>query len=151
MASRGSRALDSSGNSARAEQAHVTCGNASCRPRGRFECPGSSSHCQIDWPKHLTAYLTALLDCGTRLARIALPQRCELCVADCGDALLCKPCAADLPRLAAACPVCALPTSNGLVCGACLAHPPPWSRTIAAFVYAFPVDRLLQQLKYGGR
>ena len=38
-----------------------------------------------------------------------------------------------------------------LVCGRCLAHPPPWTLTISALVYAFPVDRLLQQLKYGGR
>ena len=95
--------------------------------------------------------MTALLDYVVRAARSALPQRCELCVADCGDELLCGPCAVELPRLTAACPACALPTSNGLVCGACLAHPPPWSRTIAAFVYAFPADRLLQQLKYRGR
>jgi ComF family protein len=94
---------------------------------------------------------TETFDCVTRIARLALPQHCELCVADCGDELLCKPCIADLPHLPAACPACALPISGGLICGACLAHPPPWSRTVAAFVYAFPVDQLLQQLKYRGR
>jgi predicted amidophosphoribosyltransferase len=94
---------------------------------------------------------TETFDCVTRIARLALPQHCELCVADCGDELLCKPCIADLPRLPSACPACALPISGGLVCGVCLAHPPPWSRTVAAFVYAFPVDQLLQQLKYRGR
>ena len=36
-------------------------------------------------------------------------------------------------------------------CGACLAHPPPYAGTVAAFAYAFPVDRLLQRIKYGGR
>lgn len=40
---------------------------------------------------------------------------------------------------------------NATTCGRCLAHPPPFTTTIAAFAYAFPVDRLLQQLKYGGR
>ena len=53
--------------------------------------------------------------------------------------------------MSAPCPTCALPSLAGAVCGACLTHPPPWSRAIAALVYAFPVDRLLQQLKYGGR
>ena len=33
----------------------------------------------------------------------------------------------------------------------CLANPPPWSRATAGLVYAFPVDRLLVELKYGGR
>ena len=95
--------------------------------------------------------LAETFDCGARAARLALPQRCELCVAACGDRLLCEPCIADLPRLPASCPACALPSPGSMLCGACLAHPPPWSRTIAALVYAFPVDRLLQQLKYGGR
>jgi ComF family protein len=86
-----------------------------------------------------------------RVAQLALPQHCELCVARSGAGLLCAACVADLPRLGECCPVCAIPSAGGATCGACLAHPPPWSRTIAALVYAFPVDRLLQQLKYGGR
>ncbi len=88
---------------------------------------------------------------GTDIARLALPQRCALCVANAGGALLCAECAAALPRLPAACPVCALPAPEAAICGACLAHPPPYALTIAALVYAFPADRLLQQLKYGGR
>jgi ComF family protein len=90
-------------------------------------------------------------DCVARAARLALPQHCELCVANSGCELLCGACVADLPRLTVVCPVCALPTPDGSICGACLVHPPPWSRATAALVYAFPVDRLLQQLKYGGR
>jgi len=93
----------------------------------------------------------ALAARATGVARRALPQRCELCVAAAGGALLCAGCAAALLRLPAACPVCALPAPEGAVCGACLTHPPPWALTIAALVYAFPADRLLQQLKYGGR
>jgi ComF family protein len=86
-----------------------------------------------------------------RLARLALPQRCELCAADSGGHLVCRACASALPRVAAACPTCALPSPDGAVCGACLARPPPWSRAIAALVYAYPTDRLLQRLKYAGR
>ncbi len=37
------------------------------------------------------------------------------------------------------------------MCGRCLVDPPPFSAALAACLYAFPVDRLLQQLKYGGR
>ena len=83
--------------------------------------------------------------------RLALPQQCVLCAADAGSALLCGACAAALPVVAQACPVCALPATGTTSCGACLAHAPPFAATIAAFTYAFPVDRLLQELKYGSR
>jgi ComF family protein len=85
------------------------------------------------------------------IARRALPQRCELCVARTAGSLLCDACAAGLPRVAAACPVCALPSHDGAACGACLRDPPPFAATVAALVYAFPTDRLLQRIKYGGR
>ncbi len=95
--------------------------------------------------------LRTLAETLARFARLALPQRCALCVADAGAALLCTACTAQLPRVTAACPTCALPAADGGTCGACLAHPPPWSRAIAAFAYAFPADRLLIEFKYGGR
>ena len=66
-------------------------------------------------------------------------------------ALLCAACAADLPRVTAACPVCALPSSVGAICGACLVDPPPYTGTVASLIYTFPTDRLLQRIKYGGR
>jgi ComF family protein len=84
-------------------------------------------------------------------ARRALPQRCELCATVSGAELICSGCLASLPRLGPACPVCALPSSNGEVCGACLVDPPPFEATVAAFVYAFPVDRLLHAFKHHGR
>ena len=83
--------------------------------------------------------------------RGALPQACVLCAAASGDALLCDACAADMPATAEACPQCALPTPAGVRCGTCLAHPPPYEATIAAWRYAFPADRLLRAFKYGGR
>jgi len=72
-------------------------------------------------------------------------------VARTDGSLLCGACAAGLARIPAACPVCALPAADNRVCGACLAHPPPFAATVAALVYAFPTDRLLQRIKYGGR
>lgn len=83
-------------------------------------------------------------------ARLALPQRCELCAAVSGTALVCKACTRDLPWLSGGCPVCALPTS-GCICGQCLSRPPAFDATIAAFSYAFPVDRLIHSFKYQGR
>ena len=93
------------------------------------------------------APLRALVDALRR----ALPQRCALCTAAAGDRLVCADCAAALPRVAAACPRCALPTPGGSVCGRCLAAPAPYEAVVAAYRYAFPVDRLLQALKYGGQ
>ena len=65
---------------------------------------------------------------------------------------------AALPRLrarAAAARVrharCARCRRGGAVCGHCLAHPPPFDATIAAFAYAFPVDRLIQRVQVPGR
>ena len=50
-----------------------------------------------------------------------------------------------------ACPRCALTSTGNAQCGACFAHPPDYDASTAAFIYAFPVDRLIQALKYGGR
>jgi len=41
--------------------------------------------------------------------------------------------------------------SPGGVCGQCLREPPHFDATRAALDYAFPVDGLIQQLKYGAR
>lgn len=84
------------------------------------------------------------------LARQALPQCCALCTAAAGDALLCDACTRALPQLEAPCPQCALPARGATPCGACLRSPPPFSSTLAVYTYAFPVDRLLQRLKYSG-
>lgn len=64
---------------------------------------------------------------------------------------MCTGCDADLPYAPTlACPVCALPVPDGRVCGSCLREPPAFSRTLAAFSYDFPVDRLLHAFKYAG-
>ncbi len=86
------------------------------------------------------------------LAAMLLPQSCLLCAADSGAALLCGDCRDSLPRLPASrCPICALPTPRGEACGECLRRPPHFDATVAVFIYAFPVDKLVQQLKYAHR
>ena len=84
------------------------------------------------------------------LLRCALPQHCTLCAGASGRTLLCDDCASDLPTIACACPVCALPTGRRAICGECVRSPPPFAATIAAHAYAFPVDRLIQRIKYAG-
>ena len=76
-----------------------------------------------------------------------LPPPCLLCQSPGGP--VCAPCLGDLPWLAAArCPLCALPAPGGEVCGHCLKAPPAFSRVDAPFSYGFPIDRLIQRLKY---
>lgn len=50
-----------------------------------------------------------------------------------------------------ACPRCALPSPGNAICGECLLGPPPLRLTVAAYRYAFPIDRMVQALKYGGQ
>ena len=81
-----------------------------------------------------------------------LPQDCFLCAASSGDSLLCPPCTASLPRLTTErCPICALPTPGSSVCGACLKKAPHFDATLAVFRYEFPMDSLIQALKYAHR
>jgi ComF family protein len=44
-----------------------------------------------------------------------------------------------------------LPTPGSSVCGACLKKPPHFDATRAVFRYDFPLDRLIQSLKYAHR
>lgn len=98
---------------------------------------------------------TAAADLKTAVhsaANALLPQDCFLCAAPASDSLLCPSCVASLPRLAPErCPVCALPTPGANRCGACLKQAPHFDATQAVFRYEFPLDRLIQSLKYAHR
>lgn len=84
-----------------------------------------------------------------KFVRWLFEQDCVLCGAASGTHLLCPACHAGLPRTTAgACPRCAAPGSDGRVCGACLQHPPAFDRAHAVLDYMFPVDKLIQALKY---
>ena len=51
------------------------------------------------------------------------------------------------------CPRCALPLKDTLseLCASCLKSEPPFSCCLAAYVYDFPVDRLIRNIKYSHR
>ena len=100
---------------------------------------------------HLSISLRPLLQIGSRIRQALFAQDCLLCQAASGDRLLCEACERELPSAASACPRCALSGSNDMECGTCLANPPHYDRSCAAFVYAYPVDALIQELKYGGQ
>jgi ComF family protein len=90
-----------------------------------------------------------LLNIGAKFTRLLPGQPCLLCGANSLVGLCCTACDAELPRLSKAhCPVCALPTPGGSVCGKCLMQPPQFDHTVAAFSYNFPLDKLVQALKF---
>jgi ComF family protein len=66
------------------------------------------------------------------------------------EGLWCSACDRDLPYLDnPLCPVCALPTPAGEICGQCLKQPPFFTNTVAVYSYSFPLDKLIQAMKYG--
>lgn len=84
-----------------------------------------------------------------------LPPVCLLCGAP-GDGSrdLCAGCAAELPRNRHACARCAEPlpaSAAGAVCGRCQRRPPHFDAALAPLRYAYPVDALVLQLKFGHR
>ena len=89
---------------------------------------------------------------AARLLSVLLPRQCFLCAASAAGEFLCPDCRDSLPRLTTdCCPVCAVPTPAAMICGACLKKPPQFDATQAVFRYEFPVDRLVQSLKYAHR
>jgi ComF family protein len=84
------------------------------------------------------------------ITRIALAPECLLCGARADESMLCAACATGLPPPPPSCPVCAVPSPDAAVCGACLASPPSFDATLAVWPYVFPIDRLIQSLKYRG-
>ena len=92
----------------------------------------------------------SLLNIGAKLRQALPAQPCLLCGAFSRNGAWCKACDSGLPYLTAPhCPLCALPTHNGDTCGRCLKFKPQFDRTLAVFAYAFPLDKLVQALKYG--
>ena len=93
-----------------------------------------------------------LLNIRTIIRQLIPAQPCLLCGSMSQDGLWCDACDISLPYLNTPhCPVCALPTHAGEVCGHCLSDPPLFSRTTAVFGYSFPLDKLIQNMKYGGQ
>ncbi len=80
----------------------------------------------------------------------AWPQHCFLCAAACRHDPVCIACRQELPRpVAPICAVCATPLAgDAVLCGACLRQPPAFAHTVAAWQYAWPLDRLIHAFKF---
>lgn len=91
-----------------------------------------------------------ILDSRAILRHLLPVQPCLLCGTPSRNGIWCDACEAGLPVLdTMLCPHCALPTSDGSICGRCLKRPPAFDRTVAAYAYTFPLDQLVQALKFG--
>jgi len=100
---------------------------------------------------HLSISLRPFVPIVKKIRQALLAQDCLLCQATSGDRLLCPACERELPAITSACPRCALAGTSNVECGACIANPPHFDASCAAFVYAYPVDGLVHALKYGGQ
>lgn len=68
---------------------------------------------------------------------------------------LCKACETGLALNLSCCRACAQPISGSAdaqrLCGACLRKPPHFGASFVPYRYQYPLDRLLQRLKYGNQ
>lgn len=97
----------------------------------------------------MSIFKDSILNIGAKIKQLLPTQPCVLCGNMSSNGLWCEPCDAAMPYLdMPLCPVCALPTPCGEVCGHCLQTPPAYRHTQASFGYQFPVDRLIQAMKY---
>ncbi|MFP6807035.1 MAG: ComF family protein [Pseudomonadales bacterium] len=78
-----------------------------------------------------------------------LPGSCVLCDAPRKHKLdLCFDCEQELPWLTNHCFNCAIPLPDGnMICGKCLTEHPPYSHCYSAFVYEYPIDKLILEFK----
>lgn len=86
-----------------------------------------------------------------RLFALLLKPHCFLCASSQTEQHgLCGACLKDLTwSPASSCTQCGL-SSDGQICGSCISSPPDFDKTLAVFLYAFPVDTMIQRYKYAG-
>ena len=83
------------------------------------------------------------------LAWLQGPARCYLCLGRCGRGMLCHVCRESLPGPRPACLRCGRSLARPApVCGGCLCRPPPYDTVCCPMEYRFPVNRLVQALKF---
>lgn len=107
-----------------------------------------ADHCQPKWQRLVDDCLHVVQ------ARIWRPT-CVLCKAQGTEARdLCAPCERDLSPNRYACGVCALPLVDDMaqpaMCGSCQLARPKFDASFIPYRYAYPIDRLIQRLKYNG-
>lgn len=87
--------------------------------------------------------------CHGRLQTMLPTPCCLLCGGPASDASqLCTSCLRDLPWTGMACMLCGKTLSFNSICGECLRKAPIFSQTIVPLRYAYPVDFLIQRLKF---
>ena len=87
----------------------------------------------------------------SKILRVLYPSHCYLCAKQQSEPGLCRACRHDLPLNEVCCRVCALPmpvSEGNLICGSCLQTPPAFDKTWSPFIYAQPLEWLIQQLKF---
>ena len=93
-------------------------------------------------------------DVVSKLWQFMFPAGCLLCGASPSRSkndYLCDSCLADLQNNHYACTLCALPIkelASTSLCADCLKSPPVFDRCLSAFVYAQPLEWMIQQLKF---
>ena len=100
----------------------------------------------------MSIFSGALLNIGSKIGQLLPAQPCVLCGRMNHDGQWCAACDRALVHLAEPrCPSCALPTPTGEPCDHCLRHPPLFDHATAVYAYAYPLDRLVQAMKYRER
>lgn len=100
----------------------------------------------------LSNWLPSFPEFLRHVADALVPYDCFVCGKNATGAYVCADCEPELPfHPHAVCPVCAIPTLDGAVCGRCLRRAPAYASTRAVFSYSFPIDRMVQALKYQSR
>ena len=79
-----------------------------------------------------------------------LSPTCLLCGGAADSRGICPACLADLPRIDNPCSCCGAELGGPGCCGSCQRRPPAYDHAIAPYRYAWPVDQLIQGLKYHG-
>ncbi len=99
--------------------------------------------------RSLSIFNMPKLNISLKFRQLLPAQPCILCGSMSRHGLWCEACDTAMPYLNVPhCPICALPTPTGEVCGHCLKNPPLFTHTVAAFGYQFPLDKLVQAMKY---
>jgi len=96
-----------------------------------------------------------------KILNFLYPARCQLCGST--DALtqsryLCLPCTCDIRRNSQACSLCAIPLAHSYpqkipagLCGPCTQSAPAYDRCWSPFIYAQPLEWMIQELKFNAR
>lgn len=73
---------------------------------------------------------------------------CELCRGPLSTRGICRGCLNDLPKIINTCHYCGIPLNQHDICGSCIKQKPRIDRTVCAYHYTYPVDKLIKNIKY---